>query len=98
MRDADRRAAGGGRIEVQPLPYDGALRADAAGAADRPEPPLGRDGLHHRAGDLSARVYLDPAEVCGAARRDPEVERLLDRAVRQVPRGARLADEPAGAV
>ena len=34
----------------------------------------------------------------GAAGRDAEAERLLDRAVRQVPRGAGLGDEPDGAV
>ena len=34
----------------------------------------------------------------GAAGRDPQAERLLDRAVRQVPRGARVGDEPGGAV
>ena len=33
-----------------------------------------------------------------AAGRDAQAQRLLDRAVRQVPRGAGLGDEPAGAV
>ena len=32
----------------------------------------------------------------GAAGRDPEAERLLDRAVRQVPRGADVGDQPDG--
>ncbi len=40
--DADRRAAGGGRAAVQPVPHHRAVRADPAGAADRPQPPLGR--------------------------------------------------------
>ena len=40
--------AGGGRPEVQPLPHDRAVLADAAGAADRAQPPLGRHGRHHR--------------------------------------------------
>ena len=39
---ADRRAAGGERAEVQPLPHHRALLADAAGAADRAQPPLRR--------------------------------------------------------
>ena len=43
-------------------------------------------------------LQLDPAEHVRAARRDAEAERLLDRAVRQVPRGARLGDEPDGPV
>ena len=39
-----------------------------------------------------------PAEVGRPAGGDPEAERLLDRAVRQVPRGAGLGDEPDGPV
>ena len=46
--DAERREAGGGRAEVQPLPHHRAVLADAAGAADRAQPPLGRHGRHHR--------------------------------------------------
>ena len=42
MQHADRRAAGRQRAEVQPLPHDRAVLADPAGAADRPQPPLGR--------------------------------------------------------
>ena len=33
-----------------------------AGAADRPQPPLGRHGRHHRDRDLGARLQLDAAE------------------------------------
>ena len=95
---ADRRAARRERPEVQPLPHDGALLADAPGAADRSQPPRGRHGRHHRDRDLGARLQLDPPEHVRAARRDAEAERLLDRAVRQVPRGAGLGDEPDGAV
>ena len=43
-------------------------------------------------------LQLGPPEHDGAAGRDAEAERLLDGAVRQVPRGARLGDEPDGAV
>ena len=88
---ADRRAAGRGRPEVQPLPHHGAVRADPAGAADRPQPPLGRDGQHHRDRDLGAGQQLAAAEHQGAAGDDAEAQRLLDRAVRQVPRGAGVA-------
>ena len=42
-------------------------------------------------------LQLDPPEHVRAARGDAEAERLLDRAVRQVPRGAGLGDEPDGA-
>ena len=98
VRDADRRAARRERAEVQPLPHDGAVLAHAPGAADRPQPPLGRHGRHHRDRDLGAGLQLDPAQHRGAAGRDAQAERLLDRAVRQVPRGAGLGDEPDGAV
>ena len=54
-----------------------------------PQPPHGRHGRHHRDRDLGARLQLDAPEHVRAARRDAEAERLLDRAVRQVPRGAR---------
>ena len=98
VRDAERRAAGRGRPPVQPLPHHRALLADPPGAAHRAQPSLGRHGRHHRDRHLGARLQLGPAEHGGAARRDAEAERLLDRAVRQVPRGARLGDEPDGPV
>ena len=95
---ADRRAARGERAEVQPLPHDRAVLPDARSAADRPQPPHRRHGRHHRDRDVGARLQLDPPEHVRAAGRDAEAERLLDGAVRQVPRGAGLGDEPDGAV
>ena len=96
--DAELRAAGGERAPVQPLPHDGAVLADAGSPPERAKPPRRRDGRHHRDRDLGAGIQLDPAEGCGPARRDAQAERLLDRAVRQVPRGSGLGDEPDGAV
>ena len=96
--NADRRAAGGGRAEVQPLSHDRALLADAAGAADRAQPSLGRDGRHHRDRHVGARATARCGRTPCAAGRDPEAQRLLDGAVRQVPRGAGLGDQPDGAV
>ena len=61
VRDADGRAAGRERPEVQPLPHDGAVRPDAGRAADRPQPPHGRDGGHHRARHLGARATTPSA-------------------------------------
>ena len=55
-------------------------------------------GGHHRDRDGGAGVQLDAAEHVRAAGGDPQAQRLLDRAVRQVPRGAGVADEPDGAV
>ena len=49
---AERLAAGG--LKLQPLPHHGAVCAHAAGAADRPQPPLGRHGRHHRDRDFGA--------------------------------------------
>ena len=95
---ADRRAARGGRPQVHALPHDGAVRADARGAAHRPQPPLGRHGRHHRDGDVGAGQLQPAAEEQGAAGRDPEAERLLHRAARQVPRGADVGDQPGRSV
>ncbi len=69
-------------------------RLPAAG----PQPPQRGDGRDHGARHVRARVQLDPAEYVRAARPDPEAQRLLDRAIRQMPRGAGLGDEPDGPV
>ncbi len=55
-------------------------------------------GRDHGDRDVGAGLQLGPAEHLRAARRDAEAERLLDRPVRQVPRGTGLGDEPDGAV
>ena len=93
---AERLAAGG--LEVQPLPHHGAVRADASGDVDRPQPPFGRDGQHHRDCHLGSREQLAPAEHEGPVGVDVEVERVLDGAVRQVPRGAGVAVVADGSV
>ena len=86
------------RAEVQPLPHERALLADARGDAQWPESPYGRDGRDHRDRDVGSRLQLAPPEHVCIAGRDAEAERLLDGAVRQVPRGAGVADEPDGPV
>ena len=68
---------------------------DPRSAPLRTEPPFGRDGRDHGDRDVGAGVQLGPAEHVRAARGDAEAERLRDGAVRQVPRGAGLGDEPA---
>ena len=98
VRDADGRAAGRKRPEVQPLPHDGAVRPDAGCLAERPQPPLGGNGRHHRARHVGARLQLDSPQYLRAAGADAAAERLFDLTVRQVPRGAGLADEPDGAL
>ena len=95
---ADRRAAGEERPQVQSLSHDGAVLADAAGAVDRPQSPLGQHGRHLRDRDRGARLLVGAAEEQGAARHDPQAQWLLDGAVRQVPRSAGLGDEPDGPV
>ncbi len=58
---------------------------------------VGMGGItEHR--DVRAGIQLDPAEHVRPARGDPEAQRVLHGAVRQVPRGAGLGDEPDGAV
>ena len=85
------RSPGGGRAAVQPVPHHRAVRADTAGDADRPEPSLGGDGFDHRNGDVGAGQQFGAAEHQGTAGDDDEAQRLLDRTVRQVPRGAGVA-------
>ena len=92
----ERLAANGPAL--QPLPHHGAVLADAPGAAHRAQPPRRRHGRDHRDRDIGAGLQLAAPQHGGAAGRDPEAQRLLDRPVRQVPRGAGVADEPDGAV
>ncbi len=84
--------------QVHPLPYDRALLADPSGTAQRPQPSLRRDGRHHRDRHVGAGLQLGPPEEQGPDRRGPQAQRLLDRPVRQVPRGPGLGDEPDGPV
>ena len=67
VRHSDRRAAGRGGPEVQPVPHDSPVRADEAGHAHRPQPPLRGDGQHHRDRDLGPGQLLGAAEQQGAA-------------------------------
>ena len=59
-----------------------------------PQPPRRRDGRDHRDGDVGARLQLAAPEHVRAAGRDPQAQRLLDGAVRQVPRGAGVRVQP----
>ena len=95
---AQLREARQGRIAVHALPHDGAVLADAAGAAHRPQPSFGRHGRHHRNRHGRARLQLGAAQHQGAARAHPQAQWLRDRAVRQMPRGAGVADEPGRSV
>ena len=95
--DADLRTAGRRRPALYPVPHDGDVLADPSGAADRPQPPLGGMGPS-RTWPRRRRATLAAAEYRGDDRRDATAERLLDRAVRQMPRGADVGDEPDGAV
>ena len=94
----DGRAPRRRRAAVQPLPHDGAVLADAPGVADRPQPPRRRHGWDHRDRHVGTRLQLDPAEHGGTARRGAQAQRVLDGAVRQVPRGPGVGDEPDGTV
>ena len=55
-------------------------------------------GRHHRDRDVGARLQLGAPDRRRAARGDDAAQRLQHRAVRQVPRGAGVGDEPDGAV
>ena len=94
VRDADGRAAGGRRAEVHALPHHRAVLADARRAAVGAQPPRRGDGRDHRDGDLGARLQLAAPEHVRAAGGDAAAQRLLDGAVRQVPRGAGVRVQP----
>ena len=98
LPDAGRGEAGSGRSEVHPLPHHRPVLADAPGAADRPQSPLRRHGRHHRDRHRRAGLLLGAAQFHVAAGADTEAQRLLHRAVRQVPRSAGVGDEPGRAV
>ena len=96
--DAERGKTGGGRPEVQPLPHHRPLLADAPGPVDRAQPPFRRHGRHHRNRHRRAGIQLRAAQYDFAAGADAEAQRLLDGAVRQMPRSAGVGDEPGRAV
>ena len=93
-----RRAARCRRTQVQPVPHHRPVLPDAGGPAQRPQPPQRRDGRHHRDRHIGAGLQLGPTEHGSAARRGPQAQRLQHRPVRQVSRGAGLADQPDGAL
>ena len=96
---ADVRAAGGRGAALHPVPHHGAVLARPGRRCCRVATTTRvGDGRHHRDRDLGAGVQLDAAQRLRAAGGDAEAQRLLDRAVRQVPRGAGVADQPDGAV
>ena len=75
------------------------MLADAAGAADRTQSPLRQHGRHLRDRDrrLRATSSVLPKNKAPLAD-DAQAQWLLDGAVRQVPRGAGLGNEPDGSV
>ena len=89
---ANGRATAARRACVQPVPHHGPVRAHPRRPAQRTQPPLGRHGLHHGERDVRTRAERREAEHQGRTADDAEAERLLDRPVRQVPRGAAVAD------
>ena len=65
---------------------------------DRAQPPLRRHGRHHRDRHRRAGLLLGAAQLHVAAGEDAQAQRLLHRAVRQMPRSAGLGDQPGRAV
>ena len=98
MCDADVRAARRRGPEVHALPHHGAVLTDARRAPERSESPHGGDGRHHGDRHLGTRVQLGASEHVRPVGRDAQAQRLLHGAVRQVSRGAGLADQPDGSV
>ena len=70
-----------------------ALLADARGAADRAQPPLGRLRQRHRAVDRLPRLQLRSSRRDGDHRRDPAQNGYAHRLVRQEPQHPALGGE-----
>ena len=96
MPTLDRLASQG--LQVQPLPHDGAVLADARRAADRAQPPHQQRRRDHGGGDGVPGQHRRAAAERHAAGRDPAPERLQHRGVRQVPRDGALGSQRLGAV
>ena len=98
MPHPHRRPARRERAAVQPVPHHRPVLADpAALLTGRNHHSVGMGGITEIA--TSAPGYNSmPPEDDGAAGRDAAAQRLLDRPVRQVPRGAGVGDQPDGAV
>ena len=92
----DRLAKAG--LRYTPLPHDGALLADARGAADRAQPPQLRDRRHHRARRQLPWLHRPDPQELRHGRGDPAAERLQHGVLRQEPQHRRLGDQRVGAV
>ena len=90
--NAEKLAAGG--LKYNRFHTTALCSPTRAGAADRAQPPLRGHGRHHRNRHRRAGLQLGAAQHHLAACPDPEAQRLLDRAVRQMPRSAGVGDEP----
>jgi hypothetical protein len=98
MPDTEFGKAGGRRTEIQPLSHHRPLLPDACGAADRTQPPFLRHGRHHRDRHRCPGLQLGIAQYDLTAGPNPEAQRLLDRAIWQMPRSAGVGDQPGRAV
>ena len=77
---------------VQPVPHHGDVLADAGVAADRPEPPPGRQRPDRRAGQRLGRLLRPHPQEQRARRRGAAELRLRDGGVGQVAQHARRGD------
>ncbi len=95
---ADARSAREPGAQVQPLPHDGALLADARGDPDRPQPPHEQRGRDHGSRHGVPGQHGRAAAERHAARRDPAPERLQHGRLRQVPRDGAVGSQRVRAV
>ena len=89
----------GKRPQVQPLPHDGALLADAGRRSSRAATTTrsGMGGITEIATSAPGYNSIRP-NTCAPLAETLKLNGYCDRTVRQVPRGAGLGDEPAGPV
>ena len=84
--------------QLQHVPHDLDLLADARGAADRAQSPARRLGHHRRARARFGRLYRRHPEDLGDDRRGAARLRLQDRGLRQMAQHAGDRDDRDGAV
>ena len=93
LPDAERGETGGSRSEIQSLSHHRSLLAKPPGPFDRAQSPFLRHGRHHRNRHRGTWIQFHSAQHDFTAGADAQAQRLLDGAVRQMPRSAGVGDK-----
>ena len=80
------------KVDLYAVSYGGALLAHPA-SCDRPQPPFGEPGKHHRACYRISRLHFRTAGQCGDHRSGVEAQRLQHGGLRQDAPNTRVGNE-----